>query len=348
MTTIFVYESCCALGTGREPADPAHSLYREGRAMRDAVADDFRRLPGIEVRTIDDVPASEEPAQFRDLATHCDWTLVIAPELGNELVRRCEMVEQAGGRLLGPGPAAVARTSSKLALARTWDQHGVPTPRTRSCLGWSNASLRYPVVLKPDDGAGSTATFRIDRVDDLPRCLGEAGREGYREAGLLVQEYCPGQPASVSFLVGPAATVELTPVFQHLSDDGRFRYQGGRVPIPPDQASRATELGRRAIACVPGLLGYVGVDLVLGDEADGSADFAIEINPRLTTSYVGLRQLAEFNLADALLRVAAGERPAAIRWKAIPVRFWPDGTVHHGAGPGGQSPGGIGESDYRF
>ena len=47
MTTVFVYEYCCALGLGRDPSDPAHSLYREGRAMRDAVAEDFRRRRGV-------------------------------------------------------------------------------------------------------------------------------------------------------------------------------------------------------------------------------------------------------------------------------------------------------------
>ena len=42
--------------------------------------------------------------------------------------------------------------------------------------------------------------------------------------------------------------------------------------------------------------GYVGVDLILTqDEA-----LLIEINPRLTTSYIGLRQVIDFNLAEAI------------------------------------------------
>ena len=52
---------------------------------------------------------------------------------------------------------------------------------------------------------------------------------------------------------------------------------------------------------MPGLSGYVGVDVVLGNDG---RDWAIEINPRLTTSYVGLRALAGFNLAEAMLAVA--------------------------------------------
>jgi len=80
------------------------------------------------------------------------------------------------------------------------------------------------------------------------------------------------------------------------------------------------KLARRAVECVPGLLGYVGVDLVLGAAEDGSRDFAIEINPRLTTSYLGLRQLAKSNLAEAMLSVAAGTTPD-LKWRQEPVEF---------------------------
>jgi hypothetical protein len=55
-------------------------------------------------------------------------------------------------------------------------------------------------------------------------------------------------------------------------------------------------LAQSALALLPGLQGYVGVDLVLS----GSDAWLIEINPRLTTSYIGLRQLIQLNLAQAI------------------------------------------------
>ena len=51
----------------------------------------------------------------------------------------------------------------------------------------------------------------------------------------------------------------------------------------------------------------MGVDLVLGRDPTGAEDFVIEVNPRLTTSYVGLRAAAKTNLAEAMLRVAEGD-----------------------------------------
>ena len=115
----------------------------------------------------------------------------------------------------------------------------------------------------------------------------------------------------------------LIPAFQNLSEDGRFHYCGGELPIPADLAERAVALGTRAVNCVPGLRGYVGVDMVLGE----NEDWAIEINPRLTTSYIGLRALAWFNIAEAMLSVANGSLSPESTWSRKPIRFAPDGIL---------------------
>ena len=141
---------------------------------------------------------------------------------------------------------------------------------------------------------------------------------------MILQEFVPGQAASVAFLCGPAGYFPLLPAFQHLSE---LQFRGGELPIPPKLATRAQKLAQSAVDCIKGLQGYVGVDLVLGDAEDGSRDFAIEINPRLTTSYVGLRAVAESNLAGLMLQAARGDTLEAIRWKETRVRFTPEGTV---------------------
>jgi hypothetical protein len=61
------------------------------------------------------------------------------------------------------------------------------------------------------------------------------------------------------------------------------------------------------VDALPRTRGLIGVDIVLGEEQDGSADFAIEVNPRLTTSYVGLRCVSDQNLAHAMLASSIGE-----------------------------------------
>lgn len=317
---VFVYEFLTARGVGAGPADPLHAMYREGRAMRDAVAADFAALPGCEVVALDGVTEADEPAAVAARAAAADWSLVVAPEFDHVLTTRCDWVRAAGGRVLGPDAAAVSLCADKLALADHWRARGVSTPATTD--REPTVCEAFPVVWKPRDGCGSTATYLLTDAFDLARARAAAEYAG----PMILQEFVPGVAASVAFLCGPAGNVPLVPVAQHLSDDGRFRYLGGSLPLSPDLADRAVRLASRAVDCVPGLRGWVGVDLILGD----GRDVAVEINPRLTTSYVGLRALARFNLAGAMLRAAAGEPVGAPRWADGGVRFRPDGTVTTG------------------
>ena len=101
-----------------------------------------------------------------------------------------------------------------------------------------------------------------------------------------------------------------------------MQYVGGRVPLVSELVDRATELGRRAVAAVPGLRGFVGVDLILGAD-----DRVVEINPRLTTSYIGLRHLTRDNLAACWLSILRGDDVAAPSWSDGELVFSSRGEV---------------------
>jgi predicted ATP-grasp superfamily ATP-dependent carboligase len=123
---------------------------------------------------------------------------------------------------------------------------------------------------------------------------------------MRLERWCSGMAASVALLCGPTGVLPLAPCAQTLSDDGRLRYLGGWTPLSEPLRSRAEQLARRAAACLPTTVGYLGMDMVLGEEP--GSDVVIEINPRLTTSYLGLRRLARENLADAMLGLANGRQ----------------------------------------
>ena len=316
---VFVYEYISAGAAGLEALP--ESLRSEGAAMLAAVVADFRRVPRIEVVTLEGASISDEAVRFRALAGECDATLVIAPEFDDVLASRSQAVLDAGGRLLGSSPAAIRRVSDKLHLAQMWHERGVAHPAT-SMLG--EAAFDWPWVVKPRIGAGSQATFLIAGHASLEPAL-VCARQEWPHGEWIIQQYVAGQPASVALLIGPQQTIALAPVRQHLSSDGRFRYEGGSLPLPAALAQRATRLALRAVADVEGLHGYTGVDLVLG--GDG-VDYAIEINPRLTTSYIGLRQCCQQNIAELLLRLAAGVKTETPAWSAGEVRFKADGFIH--------------------
>lgn len=312
--TLFVYEHI----TATMPASDA-SLYREGRAMRDALIADLHATPGVEV-------ASFSPERsFDECVRESDTVWLIAPEFEGILFDLARRVEAAGKPLLGPSSSAIQRTTDKLALARHWRQSGIPTPPAARYADWQNGT--FPVVVKPIDGCGSTATSLVSNEAEVDLALARAEKEGYGSDRLIVQPFAPGLPASVAFLIGRREVIPLVPTVQRVSPNSHFAYEGGELPIPPSLSERAVRLARQAIDCVPGLFGYVGVDLILSEHEDGSDDVAIEINPRLTTSYVGLRALAEFNLAEAVVSLALEKPVPLVRWKSGQVRFRPDGTA---------------------
>jgi predicted ATP-grasp superfamily ATP-dependent carboligase len=340
---IFAYEHACAVG---DRARLPHSLRVEGWAMLSAALADLTRLPSTEVATLLSpskrrgdrasryriVRPDDEGRAFDDLAAWADGVLLIAPETGGVLFDLCRRVELRGGRLMGPASAIVRLVSDKLALARHLRERGVPTPESRLVSpGGRPPYLSFPLVRKPRVGAGSQATFLVRSPAEWDDCEVRARGEGW-VGHSIAQPFVPGRPASVAVLTGPRQQLPLLPAGQTLSADGRFRYEGGVLPLPDALADRAVSLARRAVAAVPGLLGNVGVDLVLGGPSDGSDDCVIEINPRLTTSYVGLRALAQTNLIGVLTRVLEGEAVAEPAWRPGRVCFRPDGLVSDDAG----------------
>ena len=62
---------------------------------------------------------------------------------------------------------------------------------------------------------------------------------------------------------------------------------------------------------------YVGVDLIVPAD-EHAPPIVVEINPRLTTSYLGYRALAMDNLAERML-LGLSQRP--IEWRSGEVEF---------------------------
>lgn len=319
---VFVYEylTACERLANQQSPDELQSLVAEGRAMCAALSEDFAKIDGVQVTQA----AAEHDDAFDRAAAEADWSVIIAPEIGRALAERCRRVVAAGGRLLGCGPRLVELTSDKHATAEHLLQCGVPAPHgVPFLLGqpWP-ADFSYPAIWKPRDGAGSQGLRFVEHHDAIvPESNGRPGR---------LEEFCPrshcGTPASVAVLGGPKTDVYLPPCAQRLGLD--FRYLGGSLPLPSRLAQRASCLARRAIETLPEPLGYLGVDLVLGTEEDGAGDVVIEINPRLTTSYLGLRAACQGNLAMAMLAVASGES-CRLTFRDQPIVFSADGEINH-------------------
>ncbi|MCE9605578.1 MAG: ATP-grasp domain-containing protein [Planctomycetia bacterium] len=337
---IFVYEHVTGGGlianrhTGE--LDDHGPLLAEAAAMRHTLVADFTALDGIEVSWLLDSALAAQTPDFQNailvdseaeraeafdrLAAAADLALLIAPETDGVLAGLARRVEQLNGRLASPSAEFIAWASDKHAVAETLRAGNIPTPtgiRLTPDDLWPKHFLA-PAVLKPIDGCGSVDVRRLNETRQDAR--GESPRTW------RLERYVVGQAASIGLLRGPAGTFALPACTQRIKEEGRFEYLGGKVPLTTDLAARARRLALAAGDAMPAWTGFIGLDLVLGAAEDGSEDYVIEVNPRLTTSYVGLRALAEASLARAMLDVAQG-RPPTLSFRSEVVEFDADGNV---------------------
>lgn len=333
----------------REFGEAAKSLLCEGTAMAAAVAADFTALADVEVVGVRDARLTDLPPpldRFRaiqgrgsdwkidDALSHADFVLPIMPETRGILRSLVEHLERCSYRLLCPSSAFVAWATDKHATLETLRSKGVPTPagvRLTADDSWPGG-FPFPAVLKPNDACGSDDVQLLKESRDCRRRIqSQNSRLPPHDPVWRLEQWVPGRPASVAMLRGLKGTTFLPACEQRLSNDGRFTYFGGSCPLAPALAARAEKIARRADAAMPEGFGYVGIDMILGESADGSQDYVIEVNPRLTTSYIGLRALCQSNLARAMLDVAAGREPA-LSFRPGCVAFDADGAVRY-AGP---------------
>jgi hypothetical protein len=139
----------------------------------------------------------------------------------------------------------------------------------------------------------------------------------------VLQEKASGKDVSIAVISSDKQTCLLPAVSQRL-DAHTLEYLGGEGPLSEALQDRARNLALQALNAMPeGKRGFIGLDLILGKSPE--LDYVIEINPRVTTSYVGLRKIIAGNLAARLFNLEFG----AINYghQNSPIRWNADGTL---------------------
>jgi predicted ATP-grasp superfamily ATP-dependent carboligase len=312
--TILVHEFVSAGGLHGHPDESA--LQAMGLLMRDAVVADLLRLPADQVGRVSVAgplpahpppryphrtphPVCPRPGQdtldfLREQAGQHDWVWVIAPESDGWLSACCDRV--APRRWLGSTAAALHTTSSKRRTLARLAAAGLRTPQDFDAPG---LALRW--VVKPEVGAGAVETFVFGE-----RATAQAMAERRQAAGeaVVLQPWVDGDAMSLSLLCGGArGTQVLSLNRQHLRLDrsGRLGFTGvahtGAGPLDPRWPALQA-LADTVTHALPGLRGFVGVDLVWHAR---HGPVPIEVNARVTNAYVGLSAGLGRNLAGEVL-----------------------------------------------
>jgi tyramine---L-glutamate ligase len=232
---------------------------------------------------------------------YADAVWPIAPEYGQILKHISETVISQGKLLLNSPPQAVHTTSSKLMTSTHLFERGIPVvPTYQFAEGVPDRLGSW--VLKPDDGVGCQGIRVCRDRDDLCRQYGSlpVGQT------YVIQPFIQGTPISLNLLAckGEAFVLSVNRQRIALTDTG-FMLLGCVVNGYAKNRARFHKLGQQVVAALPDLWGIIGVDII--DTKQGP--LVLEVNPRVTTSYVGLKESTGINPAVLVLDLLKGKLP---------------------------------------
>lgn len=252
-----------------------------------------------------EVTAGSEVESLVAAAREHDWTVIVAPETDGILASRVAAARAAGARVLAPSAAFIDIAADKQATTNALAAAGVPVPAGRSLAPEEPVPVGFhmPAVRKDRSSVGCDG-LQIVRDSNVAPAAQSARLEAF----------VAGAPVGVSCLCGREEVVVLPPMRQRFTGGDTPRYAGSDLLADPGLARRAEGLARRAVAAVDraaggcGAAGWVGVDMILGLRDDGRADRVLEVNPRVTTSFVALAARSGTSLVQTMLALAEGVR----------------------------------------
>ena len=253
----------------------AGHLLAEGQAVLYAFKGSFARA-GHRVEVPLDITA-----ELAGMASRCDAGLLVAPD---HLLADLTEVLEAGCENLGSPPEAVRLAADKLRCAERLRLAEVATSLDAPSGGqW---------VIKPRRGCGSEGV-RCSASPDV----------GIAE---VAEPYVQGEHLSVCLVASRSRALPVCLNRQQISIDGRLRYLGGLVNVGHPRRPECLDAARRAVEAV-GLRGPCGVDIVLADRP-----YVVDVNPRATTSFVGLAPLLPVELAQLVVRAREDDLPGSV------------------------------------
>ncbi len=259
----------------------------------------------------------ELPSWLEENISNYDACLPVAPEEDLILYEITKILEKNQVKNIGSSSYAVLACSDKFETYNLL-KDDLPLIETEkvffsSLKDYKNIfSNGKTMLVKPADGVSCSGVQVVQSYADFIKASAHLKRTTSLPYFLL-QDLMEGKSTSVSILSTGKQATPLSLNLQKIGfNQGKLIYNGGKVPYEHSLSEDAKDIAKKAVESIGGLKGYVGVDLLLDEDHDEI--YILEINPRLTTSYVALRRLLNFNLGEAIIKAVDGELPTEIEF----------------------------------
>ena len=220
------------------------------------------------------------------LSKECDAALVIAPD---EILGDLTEIVEENTENLGCPSGCVRLCADKLECTRALEREKLPVPET---IG--SGEYNGDFVIKPRFGCASEGIHK--------------SKSGTLKEGFIATRFVEGEHLSASVITGRTQLL-LTVNRQLIEINDSISYKGGIVPYYCDRHEEIIDVAKKT-AKVLGCRGYAGVDMVLGDKP-----YVVDVNPRPTTSIIGIARVLEAEIADLILKSKFGKLPTEVSVK---------------------------------
>jgi len=332
--TIFILEFVS--GGGFNQVKIPASLFAEGYGMLRSIIADFKNLD-YEIETLLDfrinflskylkadfiniVQNSDSfITKFKECVRKSKFCFIIAPEFLNILFNLTKIALDNNVIVLSVGLKGIIQGSSKLKTYNFLKEKKICTPITfivpykqgRFDIEFIIRKLNEfdgPIIIKPEDGVGAESIYYFETENQIINFFNQSTDPLDHSRRYILQEFIEGRDLSVS-LIGnnnPITSSKSSPIIIGINHQSIViknshhgsKYLGGYTPAENWEDIAISLAKNFKKLNLSYFNGYFGIDFI--QKQDGSLSF-IEINPRLTTSYIGIRNVVKQNLMDIVL-----------------------------------------------
>lgn len=305
-------------GGGFNKQELSDSLAAEGSLMLNALLENLIRLNSHEVTVMMDWRLTESISmaginavvirsehdiseEFARLVKQADLVWPIAPEFDGILQNLCQSVASLGKILLTSPTMAVAIAGNKFKTYELLNRHhiaSVPTRMLDDTYFSSSDRLRAggEWMIKPVDGVGCADSYVITNLLEFERIA-------TRKSPYIIQPHLHGAKTSLSCLFKQGRGWLVCVNLQRFALINRQYHLADIVVNHHSDLGYYQQLIDKIARVLPELWGYVGIDLIETVEQT----WVLEINPRLTTSFVGIYDALGINVVEMVVQLLHGE-----------------------------------------
>ncbi len=330
---IFIFEFVSGGGFSQVSIPP--SLFSEGFSMLRSIIEDFKQL-GFKIITLLDFRINylsnllnvdlvkfvgykkDYNVLFKQFVEESEYCFIIAPEFSNILKNLTKIVKKKKKKLLSIDLEGIKLGTSKINTYKFFKKCKLSTPETylipnkngyplKELIIEKYMNLKSPIIVKPNDGVGAESIFYFKNKKIINSFFKYDLSKLQFNREFILQEYINGKDMSISLLnyfseedkIAKSKILSINS--QNIKKEdifNKFEYIGGFTPIKNNEIIMSEILEALKKVDFSNFFGFFGIDFILTNKGF----FFIEINPRLTTSYIGIRNTIDKNIAELIIK----------------------------------------------